>query len=140
MTRLLAPTLALALLGVAACADNEPEAVETTAAGTTAPVTETRAETAATSTALALGMTRDELENADLLNTANNDMGDVETLVLDAGGQATAVVIELEGSDRRVSVPLDQLTSIRQGDDVDLTTRLTIEELAAMPDWTPPAA
>lgn len=139
MTRLLAPTLALALLGVAACSDNEPDAVQTTAAGTTAPVTETRAETAATSTALALGMTRDELEDADLLNPANNDMGDVETLVLDAGGQVTAVVVELEGSDRRVAVPLDQVTSLRQGDDVDLTTRLTIEELAALPDWTPPA-
>lgn len=141
MTRLLAPALALALLGVAACSDNEPDAVQTTSAGTTTPVTETRAETAATSAALALGMTRDQLEDADLLSATNTDLGDVETLVLDAAGQVTHLVVELEGpGDPKVVVPLDQVTSIRRDDDVDLSTQLTAAELAAMPAWTPPAA
>ena len=141
MIRTFAPTLALALFALGACSDNEPDAVQTTAAGTTQAVSETAAQTAATSAALALGMTRDELEDADLLSATETDLGDVETLVLDAGGQVTAFVVELEGpGDPKVVVPLDQVTSMRRGDDVDLTTTLTAAQLQALPVWTPPAA
>lgn len=141
MIRPLAPALAVALLAVAACSDNEPDAVQTTTAGTTTAVSDTAAQTAATSAALALGMTRDELEDADLLSATETDLGDVETLVLDAGGRVTAFVVELEGpGDPKVVVPLDQVTSIRRGDDVDLTTTLTAAQLQALPAWTPPAA
>ncbi len=141
MIRPLASTLALSLLALAACSDNEPAAVQTTGTGTTSAVGDTTAQVAATSTALALGMTREELEDADLLSSTQTDLGDVETLVLDAAGQVTAVVVELEGpGDPKVVVPLDQVTSIRRGDDVDLTTTLTAAELQALPAWTPPAA
>lgn len=143
MTRLLAPALGLAMLGLAACSDDGPGAVEATAPGA-APVevSDNRAKTAATSVALALGMTRDELEDADLLSPAPGftDLGDIETLVLDAGGQVTGLVIDLEGVDTDVIAPLDQVTSVRREDDVDLSTTLSQAQLQALPVYNGPAA
>lgn len=142
MNRLfLLPVASLALFG-AACS-NEPEAVEATAPGA-APVEvrDNRAQTAATSAALALGMTRAELEDADLVTPepALTDLGDIETLVLDAGGQVTGFVVDLEDSDREVIVALDQVTSVRHGNDVDLSTTLSQAQLQALPAYTGPAA
>ena len=128
-----------ALMATAACSDREDDVVQAPAPGAApAPVSETRANTATTAAAVALGMTHQQLEDADLISGDNLDMGDVETLVLDQAGQVTHVVIELEGpGDRRVSVPIDQLSSIkRNNDDVDLTTTLTGPQLSAMPVWT----
>ena len=142
MNRLLLAASACALLGVAACSDTTDDVVEAPAAGmAAAPVSETRADTATTATAVALGMTSDQLEDADLLSVDNTDLGDVETLILDAAGQMTSLVIELEGpGDREVVVPLSAVTSVRRGDDVDLSTVMTATELAAMPAWDPNAA
>lgn len=141
MNRLfLLPVVSLALFG-AACSD-EPDAVEATAPGA-APVevSDNRAQTAATSAALALGMTRAELEDADLVTPEPTltDLGDVETLVLDAGGQVTGFVVDLEDSDRKVIVAIDQVTSVRHGDDVDLSTTLSQAQLQALPAYTGPA-
>lgn len=141
MTRLLLAVSAVALLGVAACSDATDDVVQAPAAGM-APgaVTEARADTAATTAALALGMTRDQLEDADLLSSANTDLGDVETLVLDASGQVASLVVELEGvGDRKVVVPISGVSSIKQGDDVDLTTKMSVAELTALPIWDPAA-
>ncbi len=137
----LLPLLSLALVGVVACS-NEPEAVEATSPGA-APVavTENRAETAATAAALALGMTRTELEDADLVAPAPalTDLGDVETLVLDAGGQVTGFVIDLDGVDKAVVLPVGQVTSVRHADEVDLATTMSQAQLQALPAYTGPA-
>ncbi len=142
MNRFLIPALSLSLLGVAACSDNQPAAVEATPAGDTVPVEGPRADTAATSTALALGLTRAELEDADLVGPAPQhvDLGDVETLVLDAGGQVTGLVIDLEGSDKDVIVPIDAVTSLRREQEVDLMTSMTAAQLQALPAYTGPGA
>lgn len=146
MNRLLLAASTLTLMGAAACSDNTPAVVEPTApmAPATAPampVTETTATTAATSAALAFGLTRDELEDADLLSSNNVDMGDVETLIINAAGDVTDLVVELDGpGDRKVVVPLAQVTSLRQGDDADLVTTLTADQLSALPTWNPSAA
>ena len=138
---LLLPAAALALVGIAACS-NEPDAVEATSPGA-APVvvSENRAETAATSAALALGMTRAELEDADLVSPGPSftDLGDVETLVLNATGQVTGLVIDLEGVDTDVIVPVGQVKSIRHGNAVDLATTMSQAQLQALPIYTGPA-
>ncbi len=143
MTRLLVPALSLTLLGLAACSDNGPGAVEATAPGA-APVevSQNRADTAATSVALALGMTKDQLEDADLISPAPGftDLGDIETLVLNASGRVTGLVIDLEGVDTDVVVPVDQVTSVRREDDVDLSTTLSQAQLQALPVYNGPAA
>ena len=142
MTRLMLTACSVAVLGLAACGNNtDDDVVQPPAPGAApAPVSETRAETAQTAAAVALGMSREELEDADVISSDNTDLGDVETLVLNAGGQVESIVVELEGpGDRHVVVPIGQLTSLTRGDDKDLTTTLTAAELAALPAWTGPA-
>jgi hypothetical protein len=141
MRHILISALSLTLLGAAACSDNEPAAVETTPAGTM-PVEAPRADTAVASAALALGLTRQELEDADLVGPAPQhvDLGDVETLVLGAGGDVTGLVIDLEGTDKDVVVPIGDVTVLRRDRDVDLTTPMTAAQLQALPAYTGPGA
>ena len=143
MNRLfLLPVLSLALLGIVACGNSEPEAVEATPGAEPVAVSDTRADTAATQTALALGLTRAELEDADLLapEPALTDLGDVETLVLDPSGQVTGLVIDLEGVDKDVVVPIGSVTSLRRENEVDLTTTMTQAQLQALSAYTGPGA
>ena len=98
-----------AVLMLAACGDNRTDDVVQAPAPGAQPqqVTETRADAATADAALAFGMSRQQLEDADLLSAANTDLGDVESLVLDASGKLTHVVIELEGpGDVKVQVPV----------------------------------
>ncbi|MGQ3040758.1 MAG: hypothetical protein ACT6TH_14065 [Brevundimonas sp.] len=130
------------LLAAAACSDNtDDDVVQPPAPGAPAePVTEQRAQTAQTSAALAFGMTREQLEDADLMSAEMTDLGDVETLVLDGSGRLTHVVIELEGAgDRKVALPIADVSSIARNNGAlkDLSTTLTAAQLAAMPQWTP---
>lgn len=145
MRPLLLSAAALLVLGAAACSDREDDVVQAPAPGAApVPVEETRADVAASSAAFAYGMTRDQLEDADVLSRQNTDLGDVETLVLGPQGDLTHVVVELEGAgDVQVVVPRDQLTSIAQdnGRSIDLVTDLTAAQLRALPPYTPgPAA
>lgn len=142
MTRFALVAAPLALLAVAACDNRTDDVVQAPSPGAApAPVSETVANTAATSAAVALGMTRQQLEDADLVGPAPNHvkLGEVETLVLDGAGQVTHLVIDVEGSDTDVVAPLTGVTSLRRGDDVDLTTQWTAEQLRALPAWTPNA-
>ena len=132
--------IAVASLGltVAACGDDTTDDVVQAPAAGGAPteVSENRADVAETQTALALGMTRDELEDADLLSAERTDLGDVESLVLDASNTVTHVVIDLEGpGDFDVVVPLDQITSITIDGETDLQTALSAEQLRALPRY-----
>jgi hypothetical protein len=136
---------AVSLLAVAACSDNTTDdVVQAPAPGAApAPVTETRAQTAQTTAALAFGMTRKELEDADLVSANFTDLGDIETLVLDASGALTQVVVELEGpGDRKVALPIADISPIAHasGTEKNLTTTLSAAQLAALPEWTPPPA
>ena len=142
MPRLFLAASALALMSVAACDNTNDDVVQAPSPGA-APVavSDTQAQTAQTTAALAFGMTRAELEDSDVLSPDNTDLGDVETLVLNAAGDVESIVVELEGpDDREVLVPVAQFSSIAQGDDKDLTTTLTAAELAALPLWSGPAA
>lgn len=131
---------ALVALGAAACSDTDDDVVQTPAAGQApVPVEEARADVATNAAALAYGMTRQQLEDADVLSRDNTDLGDVETLVIDAQGALTHVVVELDGPDDiEVMVPKEQLTSIAQNNaaSTDLVTDLTSAQLQALPRFT----
>lgn len=143
MTRSLIAALGLLTLGAAACSDRGEEVAQVPAPGAAPVAVEgAAADTATGIVALAFGMTRQELEDADLLSEENTDLGDVETLVLDANGTLTHVVVELEGpADLHKVVPLANLGVGEQtdGSSKDLITDLSAAELEALPDWTPPA-
>ncbi|MGV9010747.1 hypothetical protein [Brevundimonas sp.] len=132
-------------LTLAACSDSTDDVVQPPAPGAApAPVTEQAADTATARAAVAFGMSREQLEDADLHASDNSDLGDVETLVLNAGGQLTQLVVELEGpGDIKVLVPVGDVRAAplptNGSDDRDLMTDLTAVQLAALPRWTPPA-
>lgn len=140
----LVAALSAAAMTAAGCSDKTDDVVQAPAPGEApAPVSETRADVATTQTAVAMGMTRQQLEDADVLSSANTKLGEVETLVLDPAGKATHIVVELEGpGDPKVVVPIDQLRSIAQnnGAEVNLTTDLTAAQLQALPAWDAKAA
>ena len=142
MNRLIPLAAVLCLTGaVAACSDRDDDVVQAPAPGA-APVAlpDQQADTAATNAALAFNMTRDQLEDADLYSRADVDLGDVETLVLDASGALTHLVIELEGpGEMKVRVPVADVAPIDRNGDRDLVTDLTAGQLQALPAWTPPA-
>ncbi|MBU1346359.1 MAG: hypothetical protein KKA16_05335 [Alphaproteobacteria bacterium] len=138
MNRLLMSALSITLLGAAACSDGETAAVEVTPGAAPTEVSDSRAATAATTTALALGMTRTELEDADLVSPGPEFtlLGDVESLVLDPAGQVTGLVIDLAGLDVDVVVPIGDVSSVRRENDVDVTTIMTRTQLQALPPFT----
>lgn len=135
MTLILAGTAAFAL---AACGDNRTDdVVQAPAAGGAAqPVTEQQADTATAETALALGMTRKALEDADLVSAAGVPLGEVESLLMDTQGKVTHLIVELEGqNDVKVQLPIDKVTAYTapNSTDQDLKTDLTPAELVALP-------
>lgn len=140
MIRAALPLALVSALALVACNDTDDDVVQAPAPGAQPePVSENMAQTATTQAALTLGMTREQLEDADVLSSTLTDLGDVETLVLDPAGQVTHVVIELEGGgdDRMVSVPIGQVTSYKDDlGNVDLKTDLTSAQLEAMAPWT----
>ena len=85
----------------------------------------------------AFGLTRQQLEDADLVDAANATLGEVERVETDAQGNVNGLVVETEGSgpDRKVLVPLDGLSAVAMGDDWNLRAPdLTRERMIAMPE------
>lgn len=91
---------------------------------------------AASNEEAALGMTEEELLDADLVTADGTDLGDIEAVRRDADGAVTGLVIELEDTDpdRWVEVPMDGLTTRPDGDDMDVQTGMSAEDLSALPD------
>lgn len=77
----------------------------------------------------------DDIEDADLLNAAGEEIGEVEEVLVDAGGEAVAIVADVGGflgiGDKDVVIGLDRVEL--RGD--DLVTSLTREELDGLPLW-----
>lgn len=81
-----------------------------------------------------------QVEDADVIDSANAKAGEVEHVLLDAAGKPTAVVIEIDrmGPDKRVVVALADVTvspEPRDADDHIVRTKLTKAALLALPDW-----
>lgn len=77
----------------------------------------------------------DDIEDADLLNAAGEEIGEVEEVLVDASGQAVAIVADVGDflgiGDKEVIIGLDRVEM--RGD--DLVTSLTREELTGLPIW-----
>lgn len=125
---------AVALMA-AACSDNtqEPAAPPADAANTT--MTDPMAPTTAPATTggMTLGMTNQQLEDADIVSADGTDLGDVDRVITDASGAVTGLAVRLDGRDGHVVVPVDGLTPTADG---DVQTTMTAEALAALPVWT----
>lgn len=124
-------------LAAAGCGETTEEVVQQTPQGAQ-EVSETRADVATTAAAVAFGMTREQLEDADLLSPDLTDLGDVETLMIDPQGRLTHVVIDLESTESEdVIVPVADITSIKTADgSINLQTKLTSAQLQALPKWS----
>lgn len=83
----------------------------------------------------ALGLTETQLLDADLVSADGTDLGDVQQVRRSAGGDVEGLLIEIENSDpdRYVMIPLGGLATRKKGDDIDLQTSLTADDLNKMP-------
>lgn len=102
-----------------------------------------KSSSTATPAARAMGMpivvlqlTELQLLDADLLDAAGRDIGDVEMVVRGADGKPTGLLVDVEGTtpDRYVTVPLDGLKAVRAGNDWDIGSNLTRDDLLKLPD------
>ncbi len=108
-------------------------AIATSAAAQT---TIARTESQAAKGAFTVG----QIEDADVIDSANRKAGEVEHVLLDAGGKPTAIVIEIDrmGPDKKVVVALADVTVAPEPGDPDdhiVRTKLSKAQLAALPDW-----
>ena len=87
-------------------------------------------------TPIAFGLTERQLLDADLLAADGTELGDVELVTKDANGNVTKLLIEVEDSDpdRYVSIPINGLEPVRRGNDTDLSSSMTRDDIAALPD------
>lgn len=84
----------------------------------------------------ALGLTEAQLIDAEIVDSADAEIGDVERVMRDSGGTADRLLIEIEDSnpDRYVVVPIEGMTTVVRGDDTDLRAPMTRAQVEAMPD------
>ena len=80
-------------------------------------------------------LTVDDIEDMDLKSAAGDDIGEVEKVLTDAGGQPAAVTVEVGGflgiGEREVVLGLDQLQLM----DDHLVTAADKATIEALPDW-----
>lgn len=128
--------IAGAALTLAACGSDEPAAGTTTPSGGTVAGTPAAMETTSADAIVALEMTEAQLRDADLKDMAGRDLGDVEEVIRDSGGQVTHLLVEIDDAspDRFVEVPLAGLSRVADGDDWDVQADLNREALMAMPE------
>lgn len=85
---------------------------------------------------VALGMAERQLLDADLLDARGQEIGDVEGIVRDSSGTVTQLLVEVEDSspDRYVHVPVNGLRPVQNGNDMDIGSNLTRDQLMQMPE------
>lgn len=138
MSRLLA---VLPLLFVVACSNDPPAppaGTEVTANGAiSAPAPTVTASNlpSASGPGTAFGLTTRQIEDADLVDVAGKDLGDIHRVETDASGNIDAVIVEIADTDpdRFVRMPLTRLTAVADGDDWNLRAATSRAELIALP-------
>ena len=124
-------TLGLPLSLLSACADDPQEAAQ--------DQMETAAEQSAVAAGpqvAALGLTEMQLLDADVFGVAGAELGEVQQIVRNPAGEVTGLLVEIEDStpDRFVELPLTGMTVMQRGDDADISTTMTRDQLIAMPE------
>jgi len=130
------PLAALALTACESQADREAEAAADQMEAQ-AELIEAQAELTAAQAGneeAALGMTEAQLLDAELVDADGNELGEIERVSRNAMGTVDGLVVELEDSDRRVMVRMNDLVARSDGDDMDVQTTRTARQLAALPD------
>jgi uncharacterized protein YrrD len=79
--------------------------------------------------------TVDDIEDLDLKNADGDEIGEVEEVLIDAGGQPVAIAVEVGGflgiGERDVVLELDQVQLV----DDDLVTSADKATIEGLPDW-----
>jgi hypothetical protein len=90
----------------------------------------------------ALGLSEAQLLDADLIDATGADLGDVEAVLRNAGGQVDRLLVEVDGPepDRYVEIPVEGLTTRAEGNDTDLVSTMTAADLEALPAASLPPA
>ena len=90
----------------------------------------------------ALGLREQQLLEADLLGIDGVELGSIEGLLTGADGRVDRLLVEVDDSDpdRFVAVPVQGLTVLTRGSDIDVVSTMTVAQLAALPDAPPPTA
>ena len=91
------------------------------------------AATASAPAVAALGLTEQQLLDADVVNGVGVDFGDVEAVLRDASGAVDRVNVKLDKGGKMVTLKTADLTTTQDGNDWDLVTKLTREEISALP-------
>lgn len=130
---------AMTVMLVVACADDTVPVTQAEGPGAAPNAAAPVASSVPADTILALGLTARQLEDADIIDAAGRELADVERLVTASGGQLTSLIVEIEDSnpDRLVTLPLEGLVVVENGNDRDLRTTMTLEQLQALPAATP---
>lgn len=84
----------------------------------------------------ALGLTYLQLEDADLVDVAGREIAEVERIDADQAGTIGGLIVETKGGPadgKRVRIPITGLSIVPDGDDYDLRTTMTADQLAALP-------
>jgi len=88
----------------------------------------------------ALGLSRHQLEDADLIDASGREIGEVEGVVADDSGAITSLIIELDQRDpepdKRVMLPVDGLRAVPERGDpgrYDVQTQQSPAELMKLP-------
>lgn len=88
----------------------------------------------------ALGLSRHQLEDADLIDATGHEIGEVDGVVTDASGAITSLVIELHHADqepdKRVLLPLRELRAVPEPGEAghyDIQTRRSAAEVMKLP-------
>lgn len=88
-----------------------------------------------------LGLTAEQLDDADLIDPQGREIGEVENLMLGANGYVVGLIIEIDQRspkpDRRVQIPLADARAVPDPTNpgaFNVQTRQTREQLLALPE------
>jgi hypothetical protein len=125
---------------LAGCNNNDAAAPAATEAAT--PPAETPAAAATGWDRAALGLREQQLLEADLLGIDGVKLGSIEGLLTGADDRVDRLLVEVEDSDpdRFVAVPVQGLTALTRGSDIDVVSTMTVAQLTALPDAPAPTA
>jgi sporulation protein YlmC with PRC-barrel domain len=114
------------VLTLAACGNAETSNEQT---GTNAAVSTADAQ-------VALGLTERQLLDADIIDANGTEIGDIEGIVRNSDGTVNQLLVEIEDTspDRYVHMSLEGLEAVTAGNGRDVRTRMTREQLMALPE------
>lgn len=146
MRKTLLATAAAFAMGASGAAFAQ-SAAPTAPADPAAPVMQAPAEVAPSTGATVQGnaamgladMSAEELVGRDVVDPEGNTIGEVADLLLDSNQKITHVLVGVGGflgiGERTVAIDLNQLSVDTTDDDRDLVTRMTKEQLEALPAY-----